>query len=53
MIVEANALTNDGSIRYYARQTDAAGNPSSCSSTNAFYAYDGTAPTPPSGLDST
>ena len=50
MIVEVNAFTSDDSITYYARQTDAAGNPSSCSSINAFYVYDGTTPTPPSGL---
>ena len=50
VIVEANAFTSDGSIRYYARQIDAVGNPSSCSSTNVFYTYEGTVPTPPSGL---
>ena len=50
VIIEANAFTNDGSITYYARQTDVAGNPSNCSRTNAFYAYDGTTPVSPSGL---
>ena len=53
VIIEANVFTNDGSITYYARQTDVAGNPSNCSSTNAFYtynAYNGTLLLPPSEL---
>ena len=47
--IASNALTSDGTVTYHARQTDAAGNISPCSSANASYVYDQTA-TAPSGV---
>ena len=39
MIIEANAFTNDGSITYYARQTDIAEHNSPCSHSSITYQY--------------
>ena len=47
--IASNRLSDDGAITYYAKQTDPAGNVSSCSSTNVSYVYDGI-PTAPSGV---
>ena len=43
-------ITSDGTVTYYARQTDQAGNESLCSSASLSYEYDGTRPARPSGL---
>ena len=48
--IEANSFTHDGTVTYYARQIDAAGNISSCSSQALSYTYDVTPPLAPSGL---
>ena len=44
--IEANSFVRDGTITYYARQIDVAGNTSPCSSTSVSYTYDGTALAP-------
>ena len=50
VIIGADALTSDGRVTYYSRQTDIAGNMSYCSSASVSYTYDGIVPTAPSGL---
>ena len=46
----ANTITSDSTVTYYARQTNQAGDESSCSSSSLSYEYDGTQPVRPSGL---
>ena len=46
----ANTITSEGTVTYYARQTDEAGNESLCSIANLSYEYDGSIPNAPSGL---
>ena len=48
--IVANSITSDGTVIYYARQTDPEGRRSICSSQSLSYTYDGTPPDPPSGL---
>ena len=48
--IEANTFVSNGTITYYARQTDEAGNPSGCSIGSFSYEYNGTKPDRPSGL---
>ena len=38
--IETNSFVRDGTVTYYARQIDAAGNTSPCSSESLSYTYD-------------
>ena len=46
----ATAITSNGTVTYYTRQTDRGGNESLCSNTSLSYEYDETIPNSPSDL---
>ena len=48
--IEANTVVSNGTITYYALQTDEAGNPSECSSEILSYTHDDRQPDAPLGL---
>ena len=48
--ITSNNLQTDNEYNFYAKQTDTAGNPSNCSTANAAYTLDTSAPSAPSAL---